>query len=86
MVFLNRRIRPLHRCNIIYPNKVFKIKHNNKQHQFQDTECGMFSIIYQLRWLNLLLRDKDVPLSKVINNKYLNDKNVNNMRIQLFIK
>ncbi|MDB4614019.1 hypothetical protein OAH43_00645 [bacterium] len=73
-------------CNIIYPNKVFKIKHNNKQHQFQDTECGMFSIIYQLRWLNLLLRDKDVPLSKVINNKYLNDKNVNNMRIQLFIK
>ena len=73
-------------CNILYPNKVFGIKYNNKQHQFQDTECGMFSIIYQLRWLNLLLYNKNISFSKVINNKYLNDKNVNNMRNELFIK
>tara|TARA_B110000858_G_scaffold135495_1_gene154085 strand:- start:61 stop:975 length:915 start_codon:yes stop_codon:yes gene_type:complete len=73
-------------CKIIYPNKNFVIKYNNKQHQYQNTECGMFSIIYQLRWLNLLLDNKDVQFGKIINNKYLNDNNVNNMRMEIFIK
>jgi len=73
-------------CNTIYPNKIFKIKYNTKQHQYKDTECGMFSIIYQLRWLNLLLSDKHTLFNKVISNKYLNDKNANSMRSELFLK
>lgn len=73
-------------CNIIYPTKKFNIKYNTKQHQFQDTECGMFSIIYQLRWLNSLLHDKNTSFNKIINSKYLNDKNANSMRIELFLK
>jgi hypothetical protein len=73
-------------CDLIYPNKKFKIGYNKKQHQFQDTECGMFSIIYQLRWLNLLSKDSNTIFSKVINNKYLNDLNANKMREEIFIK
>ena len=46
----------------------------------------MFSIIYQLRWLNLLLNNKDTSFKNVINNKYLNDKHINYMRNELFIK
>lgn len=73
-------------CDKLYPKKKFKLTYNTKQHQFQDTECGMFSIIYQLRWLNLLLNNKDTSFKNVINNKYLNDKHINYMRNELFIK
>lgn len=73
-------------CDKLNPKKKFKLTYNTKQHQFQNTECGMFSIIYQLRWLNLLLNNKDTSFKNVINNKYLNDKHINYMRNELFIK
>ena len=73
-------------CKVIYPNKKFQIKYNKKQHQFKNTECGMFSIIYQLRWLNLLSKNKDKKFNEFINNKNLNDNNINNMRVELFIR
>jgi len=71
-------------CNLLYPNKKFIIKHNNKQHQYQDTECGMFSIIYQLRWIHYLIRNKNTTFKKIIEFKDLNDKNANKMRKSLY--
>jgi hypothetical protein len=41
----------------IYPSKKFNIKINNKQHQNSNTECGIFSIAFQTRWLILLLQN-----------------------------
>jgi hypothetical protein len=38
-----------------YPDKEFKIHNNNIRHQKKNTECGMFSMAFQIRWLNALL-------------------------------
>ena len=71
-------------CNKLYPNKNFIIDYNKKQHQFQNTECGVFSIIYQIRWLNLLKRNKNPKLINIINNNKLTDNNVNEIRNSLY--
>lgn len=71
-------------CNKIYPDKNFKIRYNNHQHQYLNTECGMFSMIYQLRWINYLLKNMDTTFRKVINSKDLNDKNSNLLRNYLY--
>jgi|TARA_Y100000389_G_C17442686_1_gene509610 hypothetical protein len=71
-------------CDIQYPKNKFLIKYNTKQHQYADTECGMFSIIYQIRWINYLLRNKNTVFKKVVNTKDLNDKNVNILRKSLY--
>lgn len=47
----------------IYPNAKFRITYNNRQHQRKNTECGMFSMIFQIRWLNLLLNYKKLKIS-----------------------
>ena len=46
--------------NIKYPKNVFKIHKNNIKHQRKNTECGMFSMAYQIRWLNGLLKFKEL--------------------------
>ncbi len=71
-------------CNKLYPNKKFIIDYNKKQHQFQNTECGIFSIIYQIRWLNLLKRNKNPKLINIINNDKLTDNNANEIRNSLY--
>lgn len=75
----------------IYPNTKFRITYNNKQHQKKNTECGMFSMIFQIRWLNLLLNykklkmtnpyvDKNVPEIIVKDDKITDDLMVKNRR------
>jgi hypothetical protein len=81
MIFINNVKK---QCNTLYPNKKFIINYNKKQHQFKNTECGMFSIIYQLRWLNKLYKNKNTNFSEIINSSLLNDKNVNHMRKSLY--
>lgn len=71
-------------CNNIFPNKNFIIMYNNKQHQFHNTECGMFSLLYQIRWINYLYKNKNTIFSNIINEKLLNDKNANYMRKSLY--
>ena len=45
---------------IKYPDKVFNIHNNNIRHQRKNTECGMFSMAFQIRWLNALLKYKEL--------------------------
>ena len=71
-------------CNILYPKIEFVIKYNYKQHQYENTECGMFSIIYQLRWINFLYRNKDTKFKKIVESILLNDKNVNSIRKNIY--
>jgi hypothetical protein len=41
---------------------------NIKQHQFKNTECGMFAMMYQLRWLQLLEKDpQNTTFEQVVN-------------------
>tara|TARA_Y100000389_G_scaffold205110_1_gene263322 strand:- start:1596 stop:2483 length:888 start_codon:yes stop_codon:yes gene_type:complete len=68
-------------------NKKYKkklpFKTNHVQHQFGNNECGMFSICYQIRWLNLLKRKKQASFNDVIHVK-INDKIMNHLRNILF--
>lgn len=60
--------------NSIYPNKKFNIYINNIKHQNSNTECGVFSIAFQRRWLYLLYKDKhNASFNKVINFNRMND-------------
>jgi len=43
-----------------YPKNVFKIYNNIIRHQRKNTECGMFSMTFQIRWLNALLKFKEL--------------------------
>lgn len=45
---------------IKYPDKVFNIDRNKIRHQRKNTECGMFSMAFQIRWLNALLKYKEL--------------------------
>jgi len=56
---------------VLHPQVKFRITYNNKQHQKKNTECGMFSMIFQIRWLNFLLKHKKLKIA----NPYV-DKNV----------
>lgn len=49
-------------CNILYPGVKFRITYNNRQHQKKNTECGMFSMIFQIRWINYLKNYKKLQL------------------------
>lgn len=60
----------------IYPNKIFKIRSNNKKHQYKNTECGMFSMVYQIRWINFLLHDKEFYKKKDAYKIIVSDKNI----------
>lgn len=47
--------------------KKFKIEWNHmKQHQFKNTECGVFAMMYQMRWLDLLKKDKGTLFETVV--------------------
>lgn len=71
----------------IYPinsNKKFFLKYNNKQHQKKNTECGVFSILFQIRWLNYLKKNKETVFEDIIADKDLNDDQMNELRNVLF--
>lgn len=71
-------------ANNIYPNIKFNIKYNTNQHQFFNTECGMFSMIYQIRWINKLFNNKDTTFKQIVDNKDLNDQQANNLRSTIY--
>lgn len=63
----------------------FKIQWNRMRHQYKGTECGMFSMAYQIRWLTHL-KDKTKPHTtfEEIVNIPLRDEDVHQLRNGLF--
>jgi hypothetical protein len=59
--------------NKIYPKKKFNINVSNVPHQKSNTECGVFSIAFQTRWLILLRKNKMTGFQDIIHFKKLND-------------
>lgn len=49
----------------------FRITYNNLQHQRKNTECGMFSMVYQIRWLNFMAFHKKMKTSNPYTDKNL---------------
>lgn len=60
--------------------KTFIIKHNNIQHQRGNTECGVFSIDYQVRWITSLYKRKKTTFADIVNIPTLNDATIHTHR------
>jgi hypothetical protein len=82
------------RLLIIYPNNKFNITFNTMRHQQKNTECGMFSMTHQIRWLNSILKHKKLNLPDpykdanfikyITNNNNITDDNMNICRKYLY--
>jgi hypothetical protein len=71
--------------NKIYPNKKFNINISNIAHQKTNTECGIFSIAFQTRWLSLLHENPaNASFDTVINFKKMNDSVMKLLRFRFF--
>jgi hypothetical protein len=63
--------------------KKLVIKENLKRHQFQNTECGMFALFYQIKWLELLQKNKATSFKDIVDCD-LNDNNITILRDIIF--
>jgi hypothetical protein len=61
----------------------FNIAHNTSRHQFGNTECGVFSMAYQIRWITKL-REKPATVFEDVVHIRLRDKDVHKLRNILF--
>lgn len=73
-------------CNKIYPKHNFTHNYNKIIHQRKNTECGIFSISFQLRWLNnlTLLKNKKATFDYIVNKDFIHDDNMVKLRDILF--
>ena len=70
--------------NNIYPHKKFNIFINNVPHQRSTSECGMFSIVFQTRWLILLKKKRNPKFTDIIHFNKMNDSVMIMLRNKLF--
>lgn len=52
----------------------FKLEYNTHQHQYKNTECGIFSMVYQVRWLEALKADRATTFDRVVQHKMRDDE------------
>jgi len=64
--------------------KPFPIKINTIRHQRSNTECGVFSIAFQVLWLNYLKKNKNVMLNTIVNLKEYTDEKMKKLRLTYF--
>ncbi len=64
--------------------KKFPIKTNNIKHQRSTTECGVFSLAFQILWINYLKKNKDVKFDTIINQKEYTDSKMKKLRFNYF--
>ena len=78
----------------IYPKAKFNITFNTVRHQQKNTECGMFSMTHQIRWLNSIIKYKKLNLPDpykdanfikcITSDKNITDDNMNVSRKYLY--
>jgi len=64
--------------------KKFVIKTNNIKHQRSTTECGVFSLAFQILWINYLKKNKEVKFDTIINQKEYTDSKMKKLRFNYF--
>jgi hypothetical protein len=64
-------------------NKEFRIDYNENRHQYGNSECGVFSMSYQIRWLDRLHK-KPKTVFEDIEKVKLNDTKIHKLRNILF--
>lgn len=65
-------------------NATFQIKNNTVRHQYGNSECGLFSMAFQIRWLDKLQKDPNGTRFEDIVNVRLKDEQVHSLRSVLF--
>jgi hypothetical protein len=66
-------------------NKPFNFSINKNRHQKSNTECGVFSIAFQTRWISLLRTDKhNTTFDKIVNFSAYKDDNMKLLRFKFF--
>jgi len=65
------------------PNVPFKLQYNTYQHQYKNTECGLFSMAYLVRWLVLLQKNPSTDFEKVVKIS-IRDEHVHKLRKLFF--
>lgn len=72
-------------CNKLHPKNEFKIFQNKKQHQRKNTECGVFSMLFQIRWLNKhIVKKNQTSFLEIIGNPFIDDAHMLMIRDHLF--
>lgn len=61
----------------------FQQTYNKLRQQYGNTECGMFSMAYQIRWLELLKKHPNTIFEKIVKRK-MKDDDVHALRYALF--
>jgi hypothetical protein len=65
-------------------NAVFRIDHNKKRHQYGNSECGLFSMAYQIRWIDKLRNHAATTTFDNVAHVKLTDDVVHKLRDILF--
>lgn len=72
-------------CDALFPDKTFVIHENKKQHQYKNSECGVFSMIFQIRWINKhIVKKNNTSFKEIIANPFINDASMLKVRDALF--
>jgi hypothetical protein len=64
--------------------KPFNIQINNIRHQFSNTECGVFSIAFQTRWISILRKNGDADFNEIVKFEGYKDDIMKQLRNKLF--
>lgn len=72
-------------CDKLYPENDFKITVNKKKHQYKNSECGVFSMLFQIRWINKhIVKKNNTSFDEIIGNPFINDDKMLEIRDYLF--
>jgi hypothetical protein len=61
----------------------FRIDYNENKHQYGNSECGVFSMAYQIRWLDKLKKNPNITFEQIEKIK-TNDAKIHKLRNVLF--
>lgn len=78
-----KKVHEVCEANKVYTPRPFRLEYNTHQHQYKNTECGVFSIIYQLRWIEALRENPRVPFHKIVTHR-MKDEEIEKFRKKLF--
>lgn len=70
-------------ANLQDSTKEFHLEYNTVRHQYKNSECGIFSMAYIVRWLVLLEKDQNTTFQKVVKIK-INDEMIHDLRKKFF--
>lgn len=65
------------------PNIEFKTDYNEHRHQYGHSECGLFSMAYQIRWLDKLKKYPNITFAQIEKIK-TNDVKIHKLRKELY--